>query len=422
MPKITGVTASRSCKINLGNFESRDAFISVSVEPEPGEDYDTVLCYAEALAQREIKKIERIIRNGDDDMKVSDIMNRKPALPVIGTIRKGGERGTSKKGNFKGGDDLDYFRVEFKDADAARVFEQVYGKEPTRIKVMLAYTEIERAWRITFEAYNASGNLQLATDGDEEGCTVLFCAADPARVGTPYRPGVDLEVKARARLSVIVPALQRVAALNFVTNSTYDIMRITDALKYYFSDREDGGLGLPANNIPLILYRSPEEVATSYTNRDGQLVRSRSIFSLVKLEIDPDWAQLQLLARQQDAYALVGGHAAVPELGPGDLDDYGVDIETGEIIEDEPAKPTHWTQNSEYVERFWAMVEDSGMTDRQALDALSVEALEHYEGSAKDAKSLIDSYRSHITDDDLDVPPQMFDALPSNAAKGAIAR
>ena len=336
MPRVTSITASRSIKINLGNYESKDAFVSLSVEPEPGEDYRAALEWTEAEAQAEIQKVEAIIRGGDEPMKISDLQARKPDLPTLGTIRKGGKRGTSKRGGFGGGDDLAHFRVEFlegAESDAAQAFRAKYGAAPTALTVWLPYAEIWRNWRLSFEAYDKTGTLVMATDGDEADSVVKFCRDDKARIGTRYTPGTDPAVKPRARLAVVVEEIGRMGTLDFITTSRIDIERITDALLYYFGPREDGGMGLPCSAVPLYLYRRPEEISVRYQAKDGNMVSQRKEFSLVQLEIAPEWVEQRLLAMRAQSAALARGDAPAAALPAGDFDDYEVDFETGEIID-----------------------------------------------------------------------------------------
>jgi len=162
MPKVTTITVSRSGKFNIGNYESRDAFASATVELEDGDKLDEIYKMAWATVQRQIHEQEQIIRTGDAQMPIRDLQ-QGAMFPIIGHVRKGAPKGENRPGK-----DLDYFRVEFDGGDAKLMNEQfvkLYGKEPRELKIMLLDDNIDRvfdAWRETY----VSGGLTHRCDGE----------------------------------------------------------------------------------------------------------------------------------------------------------------------------------------------------------------------------------------------------------------
>lgn len=414
MPEITSLTVSRSAKLRTGNYETKEAFVSVTVEPEAGEDPWAVIDWAMAQVQRKLHEQEAIIRNGDEAMKLSDFHNREPRLPVLGTIRKGGARGTSARKGWKGGDDLDHFRVDFmegEDSETAKRFYAVFGTEPTTINVWLPYPDLWKNWRLSFEAYDGAGTLVLATDGDEPGCTVTRCPGDPARVGSAYQPSIDPEVSIVGRLSVVVEELGHFAVLDFTTSSRIDCERITDSLKAIFN-------GIPANTMPLKLYRRPEEVTVRYAGRDGESVSQRKTLNLVNIELAPELVERRMLGMRARAVELASGGEEPPlMLDAGDLDDYAdyvvdhvehVDHVTGEVFEPQdtqktfmqevpapeaPANEPHWIDDKNTRVRFWTWAKDDlNLSKNEVYEALGVDAVHDFQGDKRAAMKLLQQY------------------------------
>jgi len=118
-----------------------------------------------------------------------------PSFPQIATIRKGGPKKTSKRGNrtvVTGiGPDLKYFRVEFMEGEeeAEKRFVELYGEEPTDITIMLPFDRIERVWEAWREAY-LSGALIHRCDGDR-----IQYAISPESGEIVARGGVWLETR-----------------------------------------------------------------------------------------------------------------------------------------------------------------------------------------------------------------------------------
>ena len=95
-------------------------------------------------------------------MPIKGLTDRGLAFPQIGVIRKGAPKGQNAPGR-----DLQFFRVEFdeNEAAAAETFKQVYGDKPTQIKVVFPFNEVERVWDAWLEAYVAS-RLLARSDGE----------------------------------------------------------------------------------------------------------------------------------------------------------------------------------------------------------------------------------------------------------------
>jgi len=242
--------------------------------------------------------------------------NREPAFPRIGVLRKGGAKPNEKQP----GKDLTYFRFDSDDLQAVQDFEQAYGKEPATINVYLPFPTPDENFQAWQEEYKAGGLIHRC-DGE----TMTLWLTPEGKYSTEPKPcpykGKTLPTgqgcKATGRLTVIVPELRRFAYVTALTNSKNDIMELTDNLNAVYAMR--GTL----QGIPFRLIRRPRMISTP--KPDGS--RARYEKWMLSLEVNPDWAQLQLESMRKQAMLPSG----VKLLTSGQT----VDSETGEIFDDD---------------------------------------------------------------------------------------
>ena len=253
-------------------------------------------------------------------MPIIGLTDRGLAFPELGHIRKG-----AKKTGNKPGADLTYFRVEFDEREqkAEQEFRRLYGNEPSAIRIVLPFNEIERMWDAWLEAYTA-GRMIARSDG-ERYIYLIDCNTGKLLVkngidiatGQP-RPYVEGEpagyymrqdgrkepvfCKPSGRLKVIIPELARAAYMTVLTTSIHDIANISDQLRA-FQTLNAGRIA----GIPLILRRRPKRISTP--NADG--TRARRVKWLLSIEADPDWVKMAL--HDTKRLALPGNGLALPE-------------------------------------------------------------------------------------------------------------
>jgi hypothetical protein len=406
MMQVIAITVSRSGKFNIGNYESRDAFASATVELEDGDRPDEVYQMAWATVQRQIHEQEQIIRTGDKTMPIRDLQ-QGAMFPIIGHIRKGAPKGENGPGK-----DLDYFRVEFDGDDAALMSEQfvrLYGAEPRELKIMLLDDDINRvfdAWRETY----VSGGLTHRCDGE-------FVVYPPEQRGQKCTLKNHADKKQRCkpagRLRVLIPELGRAGMLVVHTTSWNDIREIYGNLEAVLS------LAGRLTGIPLILRRVKRDV--SYTDDSGK--RKKYSKWLLHIEISQEWVQRRIEAMQR---ASLIEASSVPMLVSGDLEDddgYDIDIETGEVIlgefeQEQPVKK-HWIDDSRAA--FWGWARGTmGLTETQVHEALGVEHVRDFAGDKKAAVELIKRYAVNMRAEEPEAPAseldEWFDSPPSTLA------
>jgi len=232
-------------------------------------------------------------------MTIKGMTDRGLAFPEIGQIRKGGKKIDPKRP----GPDLKYFRVEFdeRETEAAETFLSVYGAEPTEIRVILPFNEIERMWDAWLEAYTA-GRMVARSDGeifvyllDTQTGEIRVKGGIDIKTGLPMPyvegqiVGMDYEgkpVKCKpcGRLKVIVRELARAAYLTVMTTSVHDIVNISNQIAAFKALNNDQIAG-----IPLVLRRRPKKISVPM---QGKRVRAEKW--LLSIEADPEWVKAKL--------------------------------------------------------------------------------------------------------------------------------
>jgi hypothetical protein len=378
--RIAQITVSRSAKINVGNYESRDAFASLTVELEPGDNIQDTLQRAWATAQAEIHEQEQLIRDGDLTMPIKGLTTRAAGFPEIGHIRKGAPKGENRPGK-----DLDYFRVEFNDTDtnSPTRFKEIYGNEPRAIRIMLPYDDIDQCFDAWREAYSA-GQLLHRCDGE----VVHY---PPSERGQPCLLKDHQDKKRRCkpvgRLRVILPELARLGYMTVHTTSVYDLKNISANLAAIKQ------LAGRLTGIPMVLRRVEKEISTP--TKEGK--RKRYKKWLLFIEVEQTWVEARLAGLQETALLEAGG---TPMLASGE-DDYIVDNDTGEIVEEPQATITtaipipHWSENEENLQKFTDFCINKGISKLEALFALGVDDIADYSNDPKTACGVVAWFGKH---------------------------
>lgn len=248
-------------------------------------------------------------------MPIKGLTDRGLAFPEIGQIRKGAPKGEKAPGK-----DLTFFRVTFdeREQEAAAIFKRVYGDQPTEIRVILPFDEIDRMWDAWMEAYTA-GRLVARSDGERFVYLVDTKTGEvKVKNGLPYTAytegqivGYDyqrnpVKCKPAGRLKVIIPELARAAYMTVLTTSVHDIANLSAQLEA-FKQLNHGRIA----GIPLVLRRRPKKI--SMPKKDGQ--RARVTKWMLSIEADPEWVKAMLTEVKRAA--LPGnGLALLPEPQP----------------------------------------------------------------------------------------------------------
>lgn len=320
-------------------------------------------------------------------MPIKGLTDTGTSFPQIGILRKGAPKGTNTPGK-----DLDHFRFDADDQQAADDFVAAYGDKPRAIRVYLPFDMADEnlsAWKEHWVA----GGLVRRCDG--ETCILRQKPGGKGYDATPHRCActtMPAESKDRCkpvgRLKVIIPELKRLAYVTALTTSIHDIKNLSEQLRALEGVR--GGL----RGIPMILSRIEREI--SMPGNDGKRVRRAKW--LLAIEAAPHWVSLQLQAQEQAALPSNGGYrlSAPPEalaLPPPSEEDHGdelppaprADTVTGEVIE-EPQ--TERQQALEAMRQAWKAAKVAG-ADVATPAPADVEAM-----SVNDLRMWADTYRA----------------------------
>jgi hypothetical protein len=301
-------------------------------------------------------------------MPIKNLTDRQAAFPEIGRIRKGSPKKTVKKNGKEVetvGDDLDYFRVEFDEAEkqAAATFVACYKEQPKELNILLPFNTVDEnfdAWR---EAYVAGGLLHRC-DGERVWYSVNKQSGEvTVKNGEPYAP-CDQEVcpgKPTGRLKVLIPELHRLAYLTLITGSTHDILNISRQLAALLEI--NGRLA----GVPLKLRRRPVKISTP-SGKGGK--RARRTKNLISVEADPAWVKAKIQAMRI---------AALPSgLNGEDLPmiEAPVDVSEGDWLDEEtevPSQPINQNGNPvglDPASQFWHAIRGAGLDNETANNIL----------------------------------------------------
>ena len=253
----------------------------------------------------------------------------KLALPQLGSIRKGAGKVT--RTNAQGaayqsvGPDLkDRFRLDFFSGfeDSVRKAVEVFGSlTPTRIIATLPFNSMQDCWQDYYEAYT-KGRM-IARADDEHFIRLVDLATGKVVVNngepyTPHTPGQVLgivgktPVKTRrtGRLTLVLPALERLATMTLHTTSIYDCVNIGGQLAAI--QIIANAARLPLAGIPLLITRRLAEV--TWVKETGESCRVTT--GLIQIEADPSWVKYML--KDMAKRALPSGNEKTLELNSGE--------------------------------------------------------------------------------------------------------
>ena len=272
-------------------------------------------------------------------MPIKGLTDRNAAFPEIGRIRKGAPKETDRPGK-----DLTYFRVEFDQNDRMydvmwATFLSHYGPEPAEIDVLLPFPTVEENFETWREAY-LTGGLVHRCDGEN-----VYYETDPATgevliksvlEGATHNPehpvayygeeNTPLYCKPTGRLRVILPALNRLAYLTFLTGSIHDIVNVSRQLEALY--RFAGSLV----TLPLILRRKPVKISTPDPRKRGKRVRREKW--LVSVEANPRWVEQRLIEAGAKAVPMLPDTAEEIEGVISELPDEEIEVPNGAPTDD----------------------------------------------------------------------------------------
>lgn len=238
-------------------------------------------------------------------MPIKSLTTRQARFPLLGKIRKGGEKKENPKrpGTLISGDDLEYFRIDSDIQGINEKFTAIYGKEPKQLDCLLPFSCTDQVFPCWMEQWS---DKDLKTSGliircDEERQVIYQQAGK--MVATNPIPCKKLQqnpdgsyqgckCKQVGRLQIVLPKLGELGYFEVETHSKWDIIGLTEQLLAI--ETSAGSL----IGIPFLLERGSREL--SYPLPDGK--RGRKTFSLLSIRVHPSSASQVLQIIETKAF------------------------------------------------------------------------------------------------------------------------
>jgi hypothetical protein len=238
-------------------------------------------------------------------MPIKSLTTRQARFPLLGKIRKGGEKKENPKrpGTLISGDDLEYFRIDSDIQGINEKFTAIYGKEPKQLDCLLPFRYTDQVFPCWMEDWGATG---LVSRCDEEKQHIYqqagkMIATNPIpckRQQNPDGSYSGCKCKQVGRLQVVLPKLGELGYFEVETHSKWDIIGLTEQLLAI--ETSAGSL----IGIPFLLERGAREL--SYPQADGK--RGRKTFSLLSIRVHPNSASQVLQIIETKAFQQFTGN------------------------------------------------------------------------------------------------------------------
>ena len=241
-------------------------------------------------------------------MPIKGLTEYRPALPVLGTFRKGAPKGSNRPGK-----QLDYFRftpTNPLDQNLKDEVQNLVGTEPKELTIYLPYDHIEENFVAYMEEFSASTMVRQCTK------EVMIRELVGNRMQEVNKPCIKkttgCECKERGRLYILLDKLARDGVFIIPTGSKLDIRHIHSTLLIH-ADRAQR-FGVRLTDLPLIVRRVEQQV--SVPTADGG--RKRRAMAMIRLEAHPEYARVmaeyrrRALSNVESAPVLPQGNAEPP--------------------------------------------------------------------------------------------------------------
>ena len=277
-------------------------------------------------------------------MPIKSLTTRQARFPLLGKIRKGGEKKENPKrpGTLISGDDLEHFRVDSDIQGINEKFTTIYGKEPKQLDCLLPFPYTDQVFPCWMEEWGATG---LVSRCDEEKQVIYqqagkMIATNPIPckklLQNPDGSYQECKCKQVGRLQIVLPKLGELGYFEVETHSKWDIIGITEQLLAV--ETSAGSL----IGIPFLLERGSREL--SYPLPDGK--RGRKTFSLLSIRVHPNSASQVLQIIETKAFQQFTGNVEpVRTLAPASMGSVKMLNPSESLSEDRKQAGIAWAVN-----------------------------------------------------------------------------
>ena len=277
-------------------------------------------------------------------MPIKSLTTRQARFPLLGKIRKGGEKKENPKrpGTLISGDDLEHFRVDSDIQGINEKFTTIYGKEPKQLDCLLPFPYTDQVFPCWMEEWGATG---LVSRCDEEKQVIYqqagkMIATNPIPckklLQNPNGSYQECKCKQVGRLQIVLPKLGELGYFEVETHSKWDIIGITEQLLAI--ETSAGSL----IGIPFLLERGSREL--SYPLPDGK--RGRKTFSLLSIRVHPSRASQVLEIIETKAFQqFTGSVEPIRTLSPASTENVKMLNPSQSLSEDRKKAGIAWAVN-----------------------------------------------------------------------------
>ena len=277
-------------------------------------------------------------------MPIKSLTTRQARFPLLGKIRKGGEKKENPKrpGTLISGDDLEHFRIDSDIEGINEKFTAIYGKEPKQLDCLLPFPYTDQVFPCWMEEWGATG---LVSRCDEEKQVIYqqagkMIATNPIPckklLQNPDGSYQECKCKQVGRLQIVLPKLGELGYFEVETHSKWDIIGITEQLLAIETSASS------LIGIPFLLERGSREL--SYPLPDGK--RGRKTFNLLSIRVHPNSASQVLQIIETKAFQQFTGNVEpVRTLAPASMGSVKMLNPSESLSEDRKQAGIAWAVN-----------------------------------------------------------------------------
>jgi hypothetical protein len=301
-------------------------------------------------------------------MPIKSLTTRQARFPLLGKIRKGGEKKDNPKrpGTLMSGNDLEYFRIDSDIQGINEKFTAIYGKEPKQLDCLLPFPHTDQVFPCWMEEWKATG---LVSRCDEEK-QVIYQQAGKMIATNPIpckrQQNTDgsysgCECKQVGRLQIVLPKLGELGYFEVETHSKWDIIGLTEQLLAV--ETSAGSL----IGIPFLLERGSREL--SYPLPDG--TRKRKTFSLLSIRVHPSRASQVLEIIETKAFQQFTGNVEpIRTLSPASMGNVKIFNPSQSLPEDRKQAGIAWAVSQNLPQSEAEQIANQATTAKELADLL----------------------------------------------------
>jgi hypothetical protein len=301
-------------------------------------------------------------------MPIKSLTARQARFPLLGKIRKGGEKKDNPKrpGTSISGDDLEYFRIDSDLQGINAKFTAIYGKEPKQLDCLLPFRYTDQVFPCWMEDWGATG---LVSRCDEEKQHIYqqagkMIATNPIPCNRQQNPDGSYsgcKCKQVGRLQVVLPKLGELGYFEVETHSKWDIIGLTEQL---LAIETSAGTLI---GIPFLLERGSREL--SYPLPDGK--RARKTFSLLSIRVHPNSASQVLQIIETKAFQQFTGNVEpIRTLTPASTGNVKMFNPSQSLLDDRKKAGIAWAVNQGLPQSQAEQIAQQATSEKELADLL----------------------------------------------------